>query len=108
MKRLMGLCVAVLAFGSVLAAGSWNGILMDTTCKTMKSPEEHTRKCALHCADGGFGLVTADGKFLKFDKAGDEKALTLLRKSKKDENLKATVTGTLAGETLKVETVTLD
>ena len=108
MKRLMGLCVAVLAFGSVLAAGSWNGILMDTTCKTMKSPEEHTRKCALHCADGGFGVVTTDGTFVKFDKAGDEKALALLRSSKKADNLKATVTGTLEGGTLKVETVTLD
>ena len=30
------------------------------------------------CKDSGFGVVTADGKFLKFDSAGDEKAVKLL------------------------------
>ena len=108
MKRLLGLGAATAVFSTLLLAGSWSGILMDTTCKAMQSPQEHTRKCALHCADGGFGLVTSDGKFVKFDKTGDQKALALLKASKKDDNLKATVTGTLEGGTLKVETVTLD
>jgi nitrogen fixation protein FixH len=107
-KKPFALGAMTFVFSAVLAAGSWSGILMDTTCKASKNPEAHTRKCALHCADGGFGLVTTDGTFVKFDKAGDEKALALLRSSKKDDNLKATVTGTLEGTTLKVETVTLD
>jgi hypothetical protein len=108
MKKLFGLGAAMAVFSSLLLAGSWSGILIDTNCKATKNPEEHTRKCALHCADSGFGLVTSDGKFVKFDKTGHEKALALLKASKKDNNLKATVTGTLDGDTLKVETVTLE
>jgi len=108
MKKPFALGAMTFVFSAALAAGSWSGILMDTTCKASKSPEEHTRKCALHCADGGFGLVTTDGTFVKFDQAGDEKALALLRTSKKDDNLKAKVTGTIEGGTLKVQTVTLE
>lgn len=107
MKKLFGLGAAMAVFSSLLMAGDWSGILIDTHCKAMKDPAEHTRKCALHCAGSGLGLLTSDGQFVKFDKAGQEKALALLRASKKDDNLKAKVTGTLDGDTLKVETVSL-
>ena len=107
-KKLFGLSATMAVFSMLLVAGSWSGILIDTNCKAKADPATHTRKCAIHCADSGFGLLTSDGKFVKFDKTGDQKALALLKASKKDDNLKATVTGTLEGGKLKVETVTLD
>ena len=107
-KKLFGLGAAMALFSTLLLAGSWSGILIDSNCKAKADPAAHSRRCALHCADSGFGLLTSDGKYVKFDKAGDEKALAVLKASKKANNLKATVTGTLEGETLQVETVTLD
>ncbi len=108
LKKLLGLSAVMALFSTMLLAGTWSGILIDKNCSTKKDLAEHTRKCAIHCADSGYGLVTADGKFVKFDKTGDQKALALLKASKKVNDLKATVTGTLEGDTLKVETVTLD
>lgn len=108
LKHVFGLGAAMAVFSTLLVAGSWSGILIDTNCHTKQKPEEHSRKCAIHCADSGFGLLTSDGKFVKFDKPGDEKALAALKASKKDNDLKATVTGTLEGDTLQVETVTLN
>lgn len=108
LKQVFGLGAAMAVFSTLLVAGSWSGILIDSNCKAKKNPEEHSRRCAIHCADSGFGLLTSDGKFVKFDKPGDEKALAALKASKKAHDLKATVTGTLEGEMLQVETVKLD
>jgi hypothetical protein len=99
----MSLTAAALSF----AADSFTGTLTDTMCKG-KDQATHTAKCAMACAKSGYGLITADGTFLKFDKAGDEKALAALKATSKESNLKATVTGTRQGDTLKVESVELD
>ena len=65
----------------------------------------HTRECAVSCAKSGYGLVTGDGKFLKFDEAGNARTLTTLKKLTRDKDLKAKVSGTLNGDLLKVETI---
>ena len=65
-------------------------------------------KCALSCEDGGYGILTPDGKFLKFDAAGNTKALAALNATKKTDHLRATVEGTLAGDEIKVSSVKLD
>ena len=57
------------------------------------------------CSKSGYGLVTADGKFLKFDEAGNARTLAALKKLSKDKDLKAKVTGTLDGESLKVQAI---
>lgn len=87
------------------------GHLMDAMCgeKQASNAEKvaaHKVSCALmdNCKESGFGVV-ADGKFLKFDKAGDEKALALLEKTSKTNDLKVTVTGTVEGATLKVSKI---
>jgi hypothetical protein len=53
-------------------------------------------------------LVTADGKFVKFDEAGNAKALEALKATSKDADLKATVKGTMDGDVIKVESISLD
>jgi hypothetical protein len=51
--------------------------------------------------------VTADGKFLKFDEKGNARVLGLLKKSAKEKDLKAKVTGTADGDVIKVEALEL-
>src|ERR1700674_5443230 len=85
-------------------AESFSGTVVDVMCRG-KDLADHTRECAVSCAKSGYGLVTGDGKFLKFDEAGNARALTTLKKLTRDKDLKAKVSGTLNGDLLKVETI---
>src|SRR5690349_2872738 len=86
------------------AAESFSGTVVDVMCRG-KDLASHTRECSLSCAKSGFGMVTAEGKFLKFDEVGNARTLSTLKKLAKDKDLKAKVTGTLDGDLLKVEAV---
>ena len=102
--------LAVLTLGTA-SAEEWKNVpVVDTHCleKVKADPDQHTAACALQCVKGGYGLITADGKFLKFDAAGDEKAQAALKAAKKKDHLRATVTGVREGESLKVSALTLD
>ena len=85
-------------------AGSWDGTVVDVMCKG-QDLASHTKQCALSCSKSGYGLVTSDGKFYKFDESGNAKALAALKKTKKDKDLKATVTGTMNGDVIKVDSI---
>jgi hypothetical protein len=96
---------------SLLAAGlasaeTFSGTVVDVMCKG-KDLAGHTRSCALDCAKSGFGLVQADGKFLKFDESGNARTLSMLKKSSKEKDLKVKVTGITDGEVIKVQAVEL-
>jgi hypothetical protein len=95
-------------FSGLALAETWNGIVVDVMCKA-KDVAGHTRQCALspRCSGSGFGLVMADGKFVKFDEAGSSKALNALKASTKETDLRAKVTGTLKGETIQVDSIEL-
>ncbi len=94
-------------FGAALASAEvFSGTVVDVMCKG-KDLSSHTRQCALDCAKSGFGLVQADGKFLKLDESGNAKTLSLLKKSSKDKDLKMKVTGTIDGDVIKVQAVEL-
>jgi len=101
MKKIL---VAASLFAGLSFAGTLSGTLTDVMCKD-KDVAGHTKQCALACAKSGFGLVTAEGKFLKFDEAGNAKALAALKATSKDKDLKAKVSGTVEGDLVKVETV---
>jgi hypothetical protein len=75
-----------------------------------KSPEEamakaakHTKSCALEesCMESGYGLIS-EGKWYKFDDAGDKLALAWLKKTDKKNDLMVEVSGTHDGDILKV------
>ena len=92
------------------AAETWNNVsLVDVNCsaKAKDNPDGHTRKCALQCSKSGYGIVTADGSFLKFDSRGNEQAVAALKASHADDHLRATVTGDREGNTIKVKSVKL-
>lgn len=87
-------------------AESWSGTIVDSNCKT-KDLAGHTKACVLSCAKSGLGLVLSDGKFVKFDEAGNTKAVDALKASTKDKDLKAKITGKLDGEVIKVDKIEL-
>ncbi len=118
---------ALLAGAAAMAqAATVKGILIDKACSSkaevrivegprlaggMIVAEAHTRECALMpmCQMSGYGVFTYDGnKFLAFDAAGNQKALAVLRTSKKLDNLVVEVTGTVQGDTIKVATLKLE
>lgn len=109
--RIAVLVLAAVAFAGVLSAETWKNVsLIDSQCvdKAKANPDKHTVKCALNCEDGGYGILTAEGKYLKFDDAGNKKALAALHATKKTDHVRATVEGTVSGDEIKVTTLSLD
>jgi hypothetical protein len=95
-----------LTFAAAACAADFSGTVVDINCRA-KDLANHERSCAITCSKSGYGLVTADGKFLKFDESGNARTLAALKKSTKEKDLKAKVTGTLDGDVLKVQAVEL-
>ena len=113
MKKVLALVVAVVAFPLVLQAEAWkNASLMDSMCAVkdaMKAdPDSHPTKCALQCEASGYGVLTADGSFLKFDKAGNDQAVAALKATKKTDHLRVTVEGDRKGKEIQVKSLVLD
>jgi hypothetical protein len=104
MKQASISLALLIAFANALSAETFSGTVVDVMCRA-KDLAGHTRDCALSCAKSGFGMVTAEGKFLKFDETGNARTLSALKKAGKEKDLKAKVTGTAAGDLLKVETI---
>ena len=68
------------------AAETWSNVsLIDTMCSTKakENPDAHTKACALQCAKSGFGIIAADGSYLKFDDSGNAKVLAALKATTK-------------------------
>jgi hypothetical protein len=104
MKRLLFISGAILVGSGLLAAETWTGTIVDVMCKN-SDLASHTSKCAVECSKGGYGLVLGDGKFVKFNETGNAKALTALKATTKEKDLKAKVTGTLQGDIIKVQAI---
>src|SRR6202790_1923627 len=106
MKRI-SLIFAVSLLASSAFAETWSGTLVDVMCKG-KDLAGHTAKCAVSCAKSGYGLVLADGKFVKFDEGGNAKALAALKSTSKEKDMKAKVSGSFDGETVQVSSIELE
>ena len=107
MKRHVLFCCTLLAASGVLAAETWTGTIVDVMCKN-NDLASHTTKCAIECSKSGYGLVLGDGKFVKFNETGNAKALTALKATTKDKDLKGKVTGTLQGDVIKVQSIEIE
>lgn len=83
--------------------------VVDVNCSTKVAadPDSHTRACALKCAASGFGIVTQDRHFLKFDAEGNSKIVEALKASDKKDHLRVDVSGDVQGDTLKVTSIKL-
>jgi hypothetical protein len=107
MKRLAILTAAASLLSVAAFAETFNGTVVDVMCKG-KDLASHTKKCAVGCAKGGYALVTSDGKFIKFDEVGNAKALAALKATSKENDLKATVEGTMDGDVLQVSSIAIN
>jgi len=94
------------------SAKTYTGTIVDANCtqasdltsasNKTKAKNDVMKHCQASSNTTSFALLTKDGNFLKLDDGGNSK-LTSMSDSKK--NMKVTVTGTVEGDTLKVETV---
>lgn len=83
--------------------------VVDVNCsaKVAADTDAHTRACALKCAASGFGIITQNKQFLKFDTEGNAKITQALQASDKKDHLRVDVTGDVQGDTLKVTSIKL-
>jgi len=100
----------LLALPQIAAAETFKDVpVVDTNCsaKVASAPDTHTRACALKCAASGFGIITSDNKYIKFDAEGNKEIIAALKASDKKDHLRVDVTGDVQGDTLKVTSVKL-
>lgn len=104
------LALGLVAAPALAATETYKDVsVIDTSCskKAAANADAHTRECAMACAKSGFGIMTQDDKFLKFDKKGDEEIMKQLKASDKTDHLRVDVTGDVQGSTIKVKSVKL-
>lgn len=104
------LLLALCAMPALAAVETYKNVpVVDSNCskKVAADPDSHTRACALKCAASGFGIVTQDKQFLKFDAEGNTKIVEALKASDKKDHLRVDVTGDVQGDTLKVTSIKL-
>ena len=110
MKRILMSLVVLSALSAPLSAENVEGYLIDKMCSAKvleqsgDAAKAHTKDCALmpNCKSSGYGVVTADGKFLKFDEDGDRMAAKALGFFSREDNIKVTVSGEVKGGTITV------
>jgi hypothetical protein len=115
MEKMMKILASLLAMGlmsapALAATQSFNDVsVIDVSCskKAAANLDAHTRQCALVCSKSGYGIMTADNQYLKFDAEGNAKILEQLKASTKTDHLRVNVTGDVQGDTLKVQSVKL-
>ncbi len=108
--------VPLLALAALYSTPSWAAVqsyknvsVVDVNCskKVAADPDSHARSCALSCAGSGFGIITSDKQFLKFDAEGNKKIVEALKASDKKDHLRVDVTGDVNGDTLTVTSIRL-
>jgi len=110
-RRFVVLAVFAALFAAGALAEDVKGILVEVACsaKIIKegqaAAKAHTRECALmeQSVKSGYGVYTAEGKYIVFDATGNEMAVAALKKSKKTDNLMVKVSGKLTGELIEVK-----
>ncbi|HLH08985.1 MAG TPA: hypothetical protein VKW78_17230 [Terriglobales bacterium] len=108
-KILMVATAMTLLAGLAFAEDFKSVPVVDVACssKVKANPDAHPRECALKCQKSGYGIFTSDGRFLKFDAAGNQKITKLLESSKQKDHLRVNVDGQVEGDTIKVQSVSL-
>ena len=114
-RILITVSTLFVALSVPLAAETVEGYLIDKLCSAKVAKEgvgaakTHTKDCALmpKCKGSGYGVVTEEGKFLKFDKDGDRMAAETLGFTDSKDNIKVTVDGEVNGSSITVVAIQL-
>ena len=113
-ERLIAVFALMVTFAWALPAAELEGVLMDKMCSAkamqeggQKAAAMHKKDCALmpDCVKSGYGVVTADNRFIALDAEGNKKAEQALRASKKTDNIRVKLTGEQSGDTFQVKSV---
>jgi hypothetical protein len=110
----LGLLVGVAGMAQA-AEMTVKGILIDKKCSAnalsqgQSFAKSHTKECALMppCVASGYGVFTAQNKYIVFDAAGNKKALAAIKATKMKDNLEVTVTGDVQGDKIMVKSLKL-
>ena len=112
MRIISTTCALLLIFAGLAFAETWTGKLVDANC----AEQDKTAACTPTSSTTAFAL-SAEGKMLKLDAAGNTKAAEALKSRAdrakdpaaptKETEVRATVSGTLEGDTVKVESISL-
>jgi hypothetical protein len=123
LSRFLWAAGCLCGFALVAQAADIKGVLMDEMCSGKADlrisgatstlvggrivAEAHTKECLLMpaCEKSGYGVYTDDNKFLKFDAAGNRKALAAIKASAKLDDFEVEVTGDVKDDTIKVATL---
>jgi hypothetical protein len=107
--------VSVLCLGSVLClAETWSGKVVDAACKDQAAAPSApgaqpgspvANACEPTASTVAFGIELQDGKVLKLDSTGNAKAAEAIKNNAGKPAPQATVTGSMDGQTLKVESI---
>jgi hypothetical protein len=109
-KISLFLMLGLLALPVMAATQTFKDVpVVDVNCskKVADAPDTHTRECTLKCEASGYGVITSDKEFLKFDAAGNKEIAAELKSSAKKDHLRVDVTGNVQGDTIKVSSIKL-
>lgn len=111
---LIALTGLALSASTVIGQAAITGTVIDNACYKAKMTRadagKHSRDCALmpDCSKSGFTVVAENGQAYKLDAKGNTDLVAALNASKKANDLRVTVNGTVKGDTIAVTSITLD
>jgi hypothetical protein len=114
MKSIAKLGFALGVFAAMGFAENWTGKLIDASChdRSQQNPADSKENsdlatCAATASTTSFAIQTSDGKVYKLDASGNAKASTALKGNPDNKNATATVSGTMDGQTVKVDSISV-
>ena len=115
MKTIRSLGMLLCLGAAFSYAETWTGKLLDAACydaqkATTKSHEDLARACVPTTTTTSFAIQTAAGKVYKVSSGNSEFASDLQNgtlKKDRDGDIHATVTGTLEGDMVRVDSINL-
>jgi hypothetical protein len=115
MKTITKLGLALGAFAAMSYAETWSGKLLDAAChdRSQQDPERNSKKtgnpptCEASTSTASFALEASDGKVYKLDPSGNSRAATALRGNPDNKSPSAEVSGSMQGQTLIVDSISV-
>lgn len=116
MKAVLKIATLLCVGSALCLADSWTGKLVDATCMDRQqsanqpnNPEQQAQlaaTCAPRMSTTTFGIQLPNGQIYKLDTEGNAKAAEAFKTAHHtDEPMEATVSGSLEGQTVKVESI---
>jgi hypothetical protein len=104
MRRTTSIAACFVVPAALAFADSWTGKLVDASCKVSNEGTTTVADCLATPATHLFALELPDAKVLNLDAAGNGKAADAIKNAQKS-GFTAKITGSLDGQTIKVETI---